>query len=89
MRQCSGEGRERRLIVDVERSGRAVGPTAPRSPTRAAASTTLATTVTATAAATTSGTLKASVDLNEDLLFLLGLSLWGSSLGLENQSDQY
>ena len=88
--RCSGEGRERRLVVDVQRrTSRTVGAATPRSTTRtAAASTALATTVTATATATTSRTFKASIDLDEDLLLLLGLSLRGSSLGLEDQSDR-
>ena len=81
---CSGEGRERLLVIDVERcSSRAVHPTTPRSTTRTATGTTLATTVTAAATATTGGTLKAGIDLDEDFFLLLSFGLWGGSLGLK------
>jgi hypothetical protein len=83
-----GQGRERCLIVDVE-SGTAccaVGTTASAAPTPTAAGWPIASVTTAATTTTALRTIKAGVDLNENLLVLLGTSL-GRILGLQTHSQ--
>lgn len=76
----SGERWECGLVVERRRRIGAVSATATTSATTTTAAdttftTAVATTVTTTATTTSGGSLKASVDLNEDFLLLLGLCL--------------
>ena len=90
------EGREGRLIVDVDVGRRAVGtgrpsatsttPTAASVASVASVATTPA--ITAASASTTAGAFKARLDLEEDLFFLLGARL-GRGLGLQGRMEKH
>lgn len=87
----SGEGGERLLVVNVDGSGVATVGTASGCATSTSSTTSLATTsvtsVSATSSATgstTAGALESSVNLKEDLFFLLGTGL-GGGFALQNK----